>query len=182
MAALDAKSQGFGVQLHSNLHVVVILSKTERAAQQKWGTEISVQQCKIVPKYRYNHIHDTYSIHKVLRILATSEASRDCRKGKAPRKLADMVIEGMTRLQRLVQQKPAPQYNYDISKESANVSTTMDSEGPIPRRGRCKKKEKERRHSRRSPFPSTSQSPLPPVRRKRTTSCRANRSTKMGQQ
>ena len=108
MAALDAKSQGFGVQLHSDLHVVVILSNTERAAQQKWGTEIAVQQCNIVSKYRYNHIHDMYSNYKVLQILATAEASRDFRKGKAPRKLVDMVIEGMTRLLRLVQQKAAP--------------------------------------------------------------------------
>ena len=50
-------------------------------------------------EYRYNHIHDADSIRKVLIILATVDALRDCRKAKAPGELADMVSQGMTRLQ-----------------------------------------------------------------------------------
>ena len=50
-------------------------------------------------KYRYNHSHDADSIRKVLIILATADVSQDCRKAKAPGELADMVSQGMKRLQ-----------------------------------------------------------------------------------
>ena len=98
MAEIAAKLQGYGVQVHSYLQSVVILSNTELAAHQKWGTEISVTHFKIMAEYRYNHIHDADSIRKVLIILATVDALRDRRKAKAPGELADMVSQGMKRL------------------------------------------------------------------------------------
>ena len=50
MAAMDAKSMGYGVRIHSDLHAVVILVNTEWAAQQKRGAEISVAHHKIISK------------------------------------------------------------------------------------------------------------------------------------
>ena len=110
MAVLAAKSQVYGLRGHSNLRAVVILSNTEWSAQQTWGTEISVAHRNIVAKYRYNHIHEAVSICKVLKILAPADASQDRRKAKAPGELADMVSQGMTRLQQLVKHQTAPQY------------------------------------------------------------------------
>ena len=104
MAAMAAKSLGYGVLLHSDLRAVVLLANTEWVAQQTWGLDISVAHRKIVSKYRYNHSHDAGSIREVLRILATSDAARYIRKAKAPGELADMVSQGMTRMQQLLQQ------------------------------------------------------------------------------
>ena len=87
-----------------------------------------------------------------------------------------MVSHGMTRLQQLFQQQLVPQYHLDRSKETANAATTTDSEGPAPRTER-RKKGKERRHSCRYPSPSTFQSPLPTVQRKRTTLRRSHSRT-----
>ena len=92
-----------------------------------------------------------------------------------------MIRQGMTSLQKLVQQQLATQYQLDSSKESVHTATTTDSEGPAPRRGRLKQKEQERRHSRRPPSPSTSRSLSPPVQRKTTTSRRAHSRTNRGQ-
>ena len=91
MAALAAKYQVYRVWVHSDLQLVVILANIEWAAQQTWGTEISVAYRKIVAKYRYNHSHDADSIHKVLIIFATADVSQDRKKAKAPGELADMV-------------------------------------------------------------------------------------------
>ena len=66
MAALATNFQGYGVQVHSNLRVVVILSEIEWVVQQTWGAEISVAHRKIVSKYRHNHSHDADSIRDVL--------------------------------------------------------------------------------------------------------------------
>ena len=77
MAAMAEKSLGYGVRVHINLFVVVILANTEWEAQQTWGAEISVPHRKIVSKYRYNQNHDADSICDVLRILATADAARD---------------------------------------------------------------------------------------------------------
>ena len=74
MVALAEKSQGYGVQVHSNLRAVVILANLEWAPQQTLGAEISVAHRKIVSKYRYNHRHDADSIHEVLWIFATEDA------------------------------------------------------------------------------------------------------------
>ena len=124
------------MQVLSDLHAVFILANTELAAQQTWVAEISIAHRKIVSKYRYNHSHDADSIRNVLQILATADAARDQRKAKVPGELADMVSQGMTRLQQLVHQQPsAPQYQSDSDKESANTTTTTDSEGPAQRRG-----------------------------------------------
>ena len=84
MAAMAAKSLGYGVHVHINLRAVVMLVNTEWAAQQTWGAKISAAHRNIVSKYRYNHSHDADSIHEVLQILATADASRDRRKAKAP--------------------------------------------------------------------------------------------------
>ena len=99
MTALATKLQGYGVRVHRDLRAVVILANTEWAAQQTWGTEISVAYRKIVAKYRYNNSHDADSICKVLKILSTADASRDYRKANAPGELADMFSQGMTMLQ-----------------------------------------------------------------------------------
>ena len=74
MVALAEKSQGYGVQVHSNLRAVVILANLEWAPQQTLGAEISIAHRKIVSKYRYNHRHDADSIHEVLWIFATEDA------------------------------------------------------------------------------------------------------------
>ena len=124
------------MQVHSDLHAVFILANTELAAQQTWVAEISIAHRKIVSKYRYNHSHNADSIRDALRILDTADAARDRRKAKVPEELADMISQGMTRLQQLVHQQPsAPQYQSDSDKESANATTTTDSEGPAQRRG-----------------------------------------------
>ena len=145
------------MRVHSDLCAVVILANIEWAEQNTWGAEISVTHHKIVARYKYNHVHDADFIRKILRILATADAAQDQRKSKATRKLADMIRQGITRLQHLVQQQPAPSpYQSERDKESAHAATTSYSNGPAPKRGRRKKKEKERRHSRQSPSPSMS--------------------------
>ena len=129
------------MHVHINLRAVIILANTEWVAQHTQGTVISVTHRKIVSKYRYNHSHDAEFIGKVLRIIATADAARDQRKAKAPEELADMVSQGMTRLQQLVQQHPEPQqYQSESNEESAHAATTTDSEVPAPRRGRRKQK------------------------------------------
>ena len=48
MAAMAAKSLGYGVRVHSDLHAVTILANKEWATQKTWGAEISVAHRKIV--------------------------------------------------------------------------------------------------------------------------------------
>ena len=62
----------------------------------------------LVSKYRYNHSHDADSIREVLQILATADVMRYRRKAKAPGELADIVSQGITRLQQLVQKQLEP--------------------------------------------------------------------------
>ena len=98
MAAMAAKFLGYGVRVHNNLRAVVIRANMEWAAQQTWGEEISINHSNIFAIYKYNHVPDTESIREILRILATTDATQDRRKSKAPGELADMVSQGMTRL------------------------------------------------------------------------------------
>ena len=165
-ATAAAKTQGYGVHVHEDLKAIVILANTEWAAQQTWGSEISVAYRKIVAKYRYNHTHDATSIRDIVRILTDADEARDRRRAKAPGELADMVDQGMTRLQQLVLDQPSVQYKSDSSSsaESAYAATTTDSEDTSDRR-RGRRKKKERKPRRRSPSPSTSRSPSPPPRR-----------------
>ena len=130
---MAAKLLGYGVHVHIDLCAVIILANMEWEAQQTWGAEISVAHHKIVSKYRYNHVHDADSIRKILRILATVGAARHQRKAKALGELADMVNQGMNRLQQLVQQYPdPPPYQSESNKESAHTATTKHREGPVP--------------------------------------------------
>ena len=108
MAVMSEKLLCYGVHMHSKLRAVVILVNTEWAAQQTWGAEISVAHQKIIARYKYNHVHDAEWIRKILRILAIADAARDQRKSKVPGELAEMVSQGITMLQHLVQQQPAP--------------------------------------------------------------------------
>ena len=85
MSEMAAKYLGYGVQVYSDLHAVVIFANTEWAAQQTWGAEISVSHRKIVSKYIYNHSHDADSIRDVLQILSTADAAQYQRKAKASR-------------------------------------------------------------------------------------------------
>ena len=167
-AATAAKAQGFGIKVHDDLKAIVVLANVEWAAQQTWGAEISVAHQKIKEKYLYNHAHDAASIKAISKILAAADESRDRRKAKAPEELADMVSQGMTRLQQLVLQAPPATDYSDTSDESANAATTSDSEGTAARRGRRKKRENSRSRRRPSPSPSTSRSPSPPPRRRRS--------------
>ena len=133
----------YGIRVHIDLKAVVILASTEWASQQMWGIEISVADGKIVAKYRFNHTHDTDSIKEIIRILAVVDEAKNRRKAKTLGELADMVSQGMTRLQQLVQQLPAQRkYLSDSSDKSANASTTTDSEVSSVRQGRAKKKER----------------------------------------
>ena len=75
MAEMSAKSLGYSLRVHSNLHAVVILANMEWAVQHTWGADISVAYRKIVSTYRYNHVHNVESIRKVLQILATADAA-----------------------------------------------------------------------------------------------------------
>ena len=85
------------------------------------GEEISITHRKIVAIYKYNHVPDTESIRKILRILATTDAALDRRKSKAPGELADMVSQGMTRLKQMVQQHPHPLHiNRELSLSLSN--------------------------------------------------------------
>ena len=138
-------------------------SKHRIGGKKTWGAEISVAHRKIIARYKYNHVHDTESISKILRVLATSDAVRDRRKAKASGELADMVSQEITKLQHMVQQQTAPSpYQSESYEESAHAATTSESDGPAPRRGRRNQKEKERGHSRRYTYPSTSRSLSPP--------------------
>ena len=77
MAEMSAKSLGYGVRMHIDLRAVVILVNKEWAVQQTWREEISVARQKIIARYKYNHVQDAESIHKILRILATEDATHD---------------------------------------------------------------------------------------------------------
>ena len=105
---MSTKSLGYGVRLHSNLRALIILENTEWTAQKTWGAYISVANRKIIARYKYNHIHDAESIHKILIILATTDAALDQQQAKAPGELAEMVSQGIIRLQQLFQQHPTP--------------------------------------------------------------------------
>ena len=136
MAAMAAKSMGYGVRVQSDIRAVVILANTERVAQQTWGGDISVAHHKIVTRYKYNNVHDAESIRENLRIFATADATQDQRKAKAPGEMVDMVSQGISSLQQLVQKQPAPPpYQSESDEESAHSATTSDSGGPAPRRG-----------------------------------------------
>ena len=91
------------MRVHSNLPAVVILTNTEWASQHTWGAEISVAHHKIVVRYKYDHVQNAESIRKIFRIIATADAARDQQKAKTPGELADMVSQGINRLQQLVQ-------------------------------------------------------------------------------
>ena len=106
MAAMAAKFLGYGVLLHSKICAVVILANTEWVVQQTWGAEISVAHRKIVSKYRYNHSHDADSIREVLQIIATADTARDRTKAKVPGEFADVVSQGLNRLQQLINKQP----------------------------------------------------------------------------
>ena len=108
MAAMSEIYIGCGVRVHSDLRAVIILANTECAAQQTWGAEISVAHQKIIVRYKYNHVHNAESIREILRILATADAVRHRQKAMAPGELVDMVSQGITRLQQLVQKNPEP--------------------------------------------------------------------------
>ena len=139
MAAMSTKSLGYNVRMHIDLRAVVILVNKEWAVQQTWREEISVARQKIIARYKYNHVHNAESIRKILRILATVNAERDQRKSKAIGELADMVSQGITRLQQLDQKYPDPQsYQSESDKESTNAATTSDSDRQAPIRGRRK--------------------------------------------
>ena len=105
---MAAKYLGYGVHVHRDLRAVVILTNKEWEAQQTWGAEISVAHQKIIVRYKYNHVHNAESIREILRILATADAVRDRQKAMAPGELVDMVSQGITRLQQLVQKNPEP--------------------------------------------------------------------------
>ena len=70
--------------------------------------EIRVSHRKIVARYKYNYVHNAKSINEVLRILAMADTTRYQRKAKALGELADMVSQGISRIQQLVQQQPEP--------------------------------------------------------------------------
>ena len=132
------------MRVHSDLRDAVILANTEWAAQQTWGAEISVSYQEIIEKrYKYNHVHDVESIRKIVNILAMADAAWDWQKSKEQGELADMVSQGINRLQQLVQQQPEPlPYQSESDEESAHAATTSESDKPAPRKGRRKWKEK----------------------------------------
>jgi ElaB/YqjD/DUF883 family membrane-anchored ribosome-binding protein len=179
LAALAAKSVGYGVRVHHDLRAVVILVNVEWAAQQTWGQEIGIAHREMKTKYKYNHVHDADSIKVMMKLLAVADEARDRRRAKAPGELADMVSQGMERLQQLVHQRPQSSiYTSDSSETSeggAYAATTSDSsdEGAsrASRRGRKKKKETKRGRRRETMSPSTSRSPScppPPTPRHQT--------------
>ena len=173
MAEMAEKSLGYGVNVHSNLRAVIILAHTEEAYQQTWGAEISVTHRKIVSKYRYNHVHYTESIRKLLQILATVDAAQDQRKSKALGELADMVSQGMTRLQQLVQQQPEPPpYQSESDKESAHAARPQTSKAQHHEGGNANKKKGDT-VAAPPPHPHPDHPPPPPLRQKITTSRRA---------
>ena len=160
MAKMAAKFLGYGVHVHINLHVVKILGNMELAAQQTWGAEISVSHRKIVSKYPYNYVHDAESIRKFLQILATADATRYQIKAKAPGELSDMLSQGMTRIQHMVQHQPEPQpYQSESNEVSAHATTISDSEGPVPRREWRGKK----REATQLPLPLPVHAPITPT-------------------
>ncbi len=81
-----AKMQAYGIRVHDDLKAVIILANVEWAAQQSWGTEISIAHCTIKAKYSYDHINDTASIKEILKVLTGADEARDRRKAPAPGK------------------------------------------------------------------------------------------------
>jgi hypothetical protein len=100
----------------------------------------------------------------MLKILASADEARDRRKAPEPGEQANMVSQGMAKLQQLVQQQPS--YSSDSSAmESAYYTSDSDDGGKS--RGRSKNRQKHPSKTvRRSPSPSTSRSPTPPRRSK----------------
>ena len=124
-AANAAKTQVYGIHLHDDRKVVVILANTEWAARQLWGTEISIAHCTINTKFRYDHTHDTASIKKILKVLTGADEARDHCKATAPGKKADMVTQGLESLRQLVQQQPSLSSD---SSDTESAYATTDSE------------------------------------------------------
>ena len=161
-ATKAAKAQGYGIRVHDDLKAIVILANVEWAAQQSWGAEISVAQHKIVATYRYDHTHDKDSIRNILKILAGADEARDRRKATAPGGAADMVSQGMERLQLLVQQQPSFSSDSSSATESAYYTSDSDDGGKSRGRSKSRKSKSSKKSARRSHSPSTSRSPTPP--------------------
>ena len=140
-AELVAKLQEYGLSVHEDLKAIVILINVEWVVQQAWGVDIMDAHYRIEEKHRYNHVHDDMSVKAILKFLTMADKARDQQKAMTPGKLADMMVHGITRLQELVQPLTEQQYYMDTLEESANVSTTMNSEETQEMRGRCKKKD-----------------------------------------
>ena len=128
--------------------------------------------------YAYNHEHDSASIADMLKMLAAADEIRNLRKAKAHRELSDMVSQGVTCLQQLVQNPSTTHYVVDTSDEErgegASAAATTDTEGATPpaRAGQSRQRQantvrvcKGSRHRLRSP--SISRLHFPPPRRSR---------------
>ncbi len=79
----------------------------------KVGQRDCVAHRKMQEKNLYNHVHDADSTKDILKMLAKADEACNRRKAKAPGELADMVSQGITRLQQLVQQQPSDNYASD---------------------------------------------------------------------
>ena len=160
-ATNPAKTQAYGIRVHNDLKAVVIFANVEWAAQQSWGTEISVAHRTIKAKYRYNHTHNMASIKEILKVLTGADEARDRRKATAPGVKVEMVSQGLESLRQLVQQQPSLSLD---SSDTENAYATTDSKDGGQSRGRSKSRCRMDKKStlKLSPSPSTSRSPTPP--------------------
>lgn len=151
LATAATKSAGYGVTMQNDLKAMVILANVEWGSHQSWGNEISVALRAIKEKFKYNHVHDADSITAIMKLLAKADEARDKRLAKAPGEVADLVTDGMERLQQLVMQPSEGGYYSDTSgEESANAATTSGSEASNLRqdRGRDRGRDRERERGR----------------------------------
>jgi len=176
-ATNPAKTQAYGIRVHDDLKAVVILANVEWAAQQSWGTEISVAHRTIKAKYRYNHTHNMASINEILKVLTRADEARDWRKATAPGEKVEMVSQGLESLRQLVQQQPSLSLD---SSDTENAYATTNSEDGGQSRGRSKGRRRMDKKStlKLSPSPSTSRSPTPPPSKGRSRSRRRSKRNK----
>ena len=131
----------FEVKVHNNLKATAIIGNTEWAAQQSWVSEIARAPLKTNAAYQYNHAHNASSIKAILKIMDAADDTRDCRQAKSPEEMVEAVLQGMTRLQHLVNNPPETEVNsdwsyrpsqYESAYASKNILSPLGEEATTP--------------------------------------------------
>ena len=163
------KSEKFGVEVHNDLKATVILDNIEWAAQKSWGSEIASSQREINAAHQYNHAQDASSIKHTLKIMDAADDMQDRCQAKSPEEMTEAVLQGIIRLQNLVNNPHNTEENWEWLYGTSKYESAYASESSVsPERGRRKNRnKKEKKEQHRNPYSYPSPSTLPKTRREK---------------